>query len=68
MAAATVGTGLCAASAGTFNQIIEQGHDAKMLRTRLRPLPSGRIGTPEALGWGVSAGLGGTALLYSGER
>ena len=68
MIAATVGTGLCASSAGTFNQVIEQGHDAKMLRTRLRPLPSGRISTNEALTWGVSSGLAGTALLYTGKQ
>lgn len=67
MTAVTIGTAFCAASAGTFNQVIEQGHDAKMLRTRLRPLPSGRIGTNEALTWGFSTGIAGTALLYSGE-
>ena len=67
LTAVTIGTAFCAASAGTFNQVIEQGHDAKMLRTRLRPLPSGRIGTNEALTWGFSSGIAGTALLYTGE-
>ena len=66
LAAVTTGTALCAASAGTFNQVLEQGHDAKMLRTRLRPLPSGRISTLEATTWGVSSGLAGTGLLLAG--
>jgi protoheme IX farnesyltransferase len=65
MAAVTSGTALCAASAGTFNQVIEKRHDIKMLRTRLRPLPSGRISSAEATAWGVSSGLAGTALLYT---
>lgn len=67
LTAVTTGTALCAASAGTFNQVLEQGHDAKMLRTRLRPLPSGRISTFEATTWGVSSGLAGTGLLLAGQ-
>ena len=66
--AVTTGTALCAASAGTFNQVIERFHDAKMLRTRLRPLPSGRISTAEAFSWGATSGIAGTALLYTGRH
>ena len=66
LVAVTTGTALCAASAGTFNQVLERFHDAKMLRTRLRPLPSGRISTAEAFSWGATSGIAGTALLYTG--
>ena len=68
LVAVTTGTALCAASAGTFNQVLERFHDAKMLRTRLRPLPSGRISTAEAFSWGATSGIAGTALLYTGTH
>ena len=48
MAATCVGTGLCAASAGSFNQIIERHQDAAMNRTKQRPLPSGQLSVSEA--------------------
>jgi protoheme IX farnesyltransferase len=37
------GTGLVAAGAAALNQLLEREHDAKMRRTRNRPLPSGRL-------------------------
>ena len=40
MGAALGGTFLCAASANSFNQIIEVPYDALMARTKQRPLPS----------------------------
>ena len=63
--AACTGTGLCAASANTFNQIVEKDHDAKMFRTRARPLPSGRCTPAEASFFGVSSGLLGVSTLYA---
>ena len=48
MVATCVGTGLCAASAGSFNQIIERHQDAAMHRTKQRPLPSGQLSVAEA--------------------
>ena len=65
MAAACVGTGLCAASAGSFNQIIEKERDASMKRTNQRPLPSGRLSVGEASVVGVTTGLSGVGLLYA---
>lgn len=62
---ACVGTALCAASAGTFNQIFEISHDSRMKRTMKRPLPSGRVSVGEATAWGVGTGLAGTSLLYA---
>jgi protoheme IX farnesyltransferase len=42
------GTALLASGAAALNQLIEREHDAKMLRTQDRPLPSGRL-TPETV-------------------
>lgn len=42
-----IGTALVAAGTNALNQYVEREHDAKMRRTRLRPLPDGRI-TPRA--------------------
>ncbi|MED6168428.1 Protoheme IX farnesyltransferase, mitochondrial [Stylosanthes scabra] len=58
-----MGTMMVAASANSLNQVFEVKNDAKMKRTFRRPLPSGRITIPHAVGWASSVGLGGTALL-----
>jgi protoheme IX farnesyltransferase len=58
---ATMGTALVAAGASTLNMVLERRTDALMLRTQLRPLPAGRLGTPEATAWGfllTATGLG----------
>lgn len=57
------GTTLCAFSANTFNQIYEHKTDKLMKRTRLRPLPSGRITMSRAVNFAVSSGVSGTLLL-----
>ncbi|KAK3224699.1 hypothetical protein Dsin_004561 [Dipteronia sinensis] len=57
------GTMMVAASANSLNQVFEISNDAKMKRTMLRPLPSGRISIPHAATWATSVGLAGTALL-----
>jgi len=44
-----LGTALVAAGTNAFNQLRERDVDARMQRTRGRPLPSGRI-TPGAAG------------------
>ena len=64
MVAACFGTALCAASANTFNQIIEKNLDLKMNRTRNRPLPSGRITVNEAVSVAIATGAVGTSALY----
>lgn len=38
-----LGTALVASGASALNQLLEREHDAKMRRTRTRPLPSGRL-------------------------
>src|SRR5438132_180623 len=47
--ATVIGTTLVAAGAAALNQLYERDTDAIMRRTRLRPLPDGRISATEAL-------------------
>ena len=68
MAAVCTGTFLCAASAGTFNQVFEKEQDSRMKRTLHRPLPSGNVTTTEATIFGTGAGLSGAALLIAGTN
>jgi len=63
MALTCVGTGFCAASAASFNQVIEKDRDSLMNRTKNRPLPAGHISPPAALAFGAATGTIGTALL-----
>jgi protoheme IX farnesyltransferase len=58
-----VGGGFLAAAANTFNSILDRDIDAGMLRTRNRPLPSGRITSNKALVYGAVLGLVGVAVL-----
>src|SRR2546421_1928423 len=46
---AIVGTGLVASGASALNQYFERDLDARMVRTRNRPLPDGRLVPKEAL-------------------
>ena len=58
---AILGTGLSTAGALALNQYVEREVDAVMVRTRHRPLPSGRLTPPQALAVGavlLVAGLG----------
>ncbi len=48
MVLSLIGTGLVAAGASAWNQVIERDRDALMRRTASRPLPSGTIGTLES--------------------
>lgn len=63
--ATAVGTGLCSASANTFNQLIEIPYDSQMPRTAKRPLPSHLITPLHAFTFGTITGIAGTALLYT---
>ncbi len=55
---------LVTASSNTFNQIIEREIDKKMKRTADRPLPSGRMGVPEAMVIAILTGTIGTLVLW----
>lgn len=58
-----VGTALVAAGTNALNQYVERGHDAKMLRTRTRPLPAGRITPRAALVFSSAIAVIGTLYL-----
>ena len=60
---ALVGTALVAAGTNALNQYVEREHDAKMRRTRLRPLPDGRITPRAALFFSISISIIGTLYL-----
>ncbi len=63
--ATLLGIALAAASANTLNAYIERELDARMVRTRTRPLPSGKLTPRAALVFGWVLGLASTALLYA---
>ena len=58
-----VGTALVAAGTNALNQYVEREHDAKMRRTRLRPLPDGRISPRAALLFSSAISIIGTIYL-----
>jgi len=67
LAAVSLGTALCSASASTLNQIFEQDRDAKMKRTSLRPLVTKQVvGTEGAYALALASGLSGGTALYLG--
>lgn len=57
------GTALLCAGASALNQLAERDTDARMERTRRRPLPAGRIRPEEALVFGLALSGAGLALL-----
>jgi heme o synthase len=60
----TLGIALVAAAAAAINCLVEQKIDAKMARTRARPLPSGELSTQQTLLFASLIGGAGLALLY----
>lgn len=68
MAEAVAGTALVAAGAAVLNQVYERDTDALMRRTRMRPLPDGRIGTAEARVFGIGLGGAGLVVLAMGAN
>ena len=63
MAQAVAGTALVAGGAAVLNQVYERETDALMRRTRLRPLPDGRVSPADARLFGVVLSLAGLVLL-----
>jgi protoheme IX farnesyltransferase len=53
LAHAVIGTALVAGGSAVFNQLYEQDVDALMSRTRLRPLPDGRVTPGRAFAFGL---------------
>lgn len=58
-----IGTAMAAGCAMALNQVLEVDRDARMMRTRGRPLPSGRVAHSSALLLGGLMGLAGVGLL-----
>jgi protoheme IX farnesyltransferase len=62
------GTLLSSAGAGALNMVLERRLDAKMERTKNRPLPAGRLGAGEATAFGLALSLIGVAWLGFGTN
>ncbi|KAI1074824.1 mitochondria protoheme IX farnesyltransferase [Whalleya microplaca] len=62
----TTGTALCSASANALNMLYEPAWDAKMSRTRNRPLVRGLLSQRRALVFAILAALAGVGGLYFG--
>lgn len=60
-----LGTAMAAAGAAVLNQVIETKVDRLMERTRLRPLPAGRMTRRVAFFIGVGLSLGGCLYLWA---
>ena len=63
MAAAVAGTALVAGGAAALNQVYERDTDALMRRTRMRPLPDGRVPAADARMFGLLLSAAGLTLL-----
>lgn len=63
-----VGTLLLSAGTNTLNQWLEREADARMERTRSRPLPAGRVRSRQAAGWGGVLVGSGAAWLAAGTN
>ena len=63
MVEAVAGTALVAGGAAALNQLYERDTDALMRRTRLRPLPAGRVAPADARIFGLALSLAGLLVL-----
>ena len=57
-----------AGGAAVLNQLYERDTDALMLRTRLRPLPAGRVTPGDARTFGAALAVAGISLLALGAN
>jgi heme o synthase len=62
--AATLGIGMASGAAAAFNCLIEQKIDAKMARTRGRPLPTGQVTSVQTVVFATLLGSAGLLILY----
>lgn len=65
LAMLSVGGYCMVGASNAFNQVIEKDLDAKMDRTKNRPVPSGRMTTNTALAIAIALTVAGLALLYA---
>ena len=62
--AATIGIGMSSGAAAAFNHLVEQKIDAKMARTRGRPLPTGQLSSKQTVIFATVTAVIGLAILY----
>ena len=62
--AATLGIAMASGAAAAFNCLIEQSIDAKMARTRWRPLPTGQVTSSQTLIFATITASFGLGILY----
>jgi protoheme IX farnesyltransferase len=62
--AATLGIGMASGAAAAFNCLVEQAIDAKMARTRGRPLPTGQVTSKQTFIFATIMASIGLAILY----
>ena len=60
------GTALACGGTNALNQWMERERDARMERTRDRPLPGGRVGAGAGFAWGAGLAASGVGLLWAG--
>lgn len=58
-----IGIALLSGSAAVINHVVDHEVDQRMARTRRRPVATGRVSTPDALGFSVTLGLAGMIVL-----
>src|SRR5262245_25038922 len=63
-----LGTALLASGTSTLNQWYEVESDAKMHRTRLRPIPAGKMTRTHALAFGILTAAAGFVQLWFGTN
>jgi heme o synthase len=63
--AATIGIGMASGAAAAFNCLVEQAIDAKMARTRGRPLPTGQVTSKQTFVFATIMASIGLAILYA---
>ena len=68
LASLVIGTSIAAGGAAVLNQWLEREADAKMERTKHRPIPSGQILPFNALIFGLGLSIFGSYLLYAGAN
>ena len=61
---ATIGIGMASGAAAAFNCLVEQAIDAKMARTRGRPLPTGQVTSKQTFIFASIMASIGLAILY----
>lgn len=59
-----IGTALVASAAGALNQWVERDADGRMIRTRGRPLPSGRVNRAESFAFAILLATVGVDWLF----